>query len=152
MKDRSDDLSHHERTLLPRSYISLPCVNCVNHEPYRRQQHPNVVNVPLSSADIFWEVWKIVTRFLIFSAWFVCLVLSFFLSLFSSLFLYSFLFFFLSFCVSFFLLFLYLPFFLSFFLSFCFLLFSFFLSFSLSFFLFLFLSLFLSFCCLSRFV
>ena len=24
MKDRSDDLSHHERTLLPRSYISLP--------------------------------------------------------------------------------------------------------------------------------
>ena len=28
MKDRSDDTSHHERTLLPRSYISLP----VNHE------------------------------------------------------------------------------------------------------------------------
>ena len=25
MKDRSDDPSHHERTLLPRSYISLPC-------------------------------------------------------------------------------------------------------------------------------
>ena len=25
MKDRSDDLSHHEQTLLPRSYISLPC-------------------------------------------------------------------------------------------------------------------------------
>ena len=24
MKDRSDDPSHHERTLLPRSYISLP--------------------------------------------------------------------------------------------------------------------------------
>ena len=24
MKDQSDDLSHHERTLLPRSYISLP--------------------------------------------------------------------------------------------------------------------------------
>ena len=24
MKDRSDDSSHHERTLLPRSYISLP--------------------------------------------------------------------------------------------------------------------------------
>ena len=24
MKDRYDDLSHHERTLLPRSYISLP--------------------------------------------------------------------------------------------------------------------------------
>ena len=26
MKDRSDDPSHHERTLLPRSYISLLCV------------------------------------------------------------------------------------------------------------------------------
>ena len=26
MKDRSDDPSHHERTLLPRSYISLPMV------------------------------------------------------------------------------------------------------------------------------
>ena len=25
MKDRSDDPSHHERTLLPRSYIALPC-------------------------------------------------------------------------------------------------------------------------------
>ena len=25
MKDRSDDHSHHERTLLPQSYISLPC-------------------------------------------------------------------------------------------------------------------------------
>ena len=24
MKDRSDDPSHHERTLLPQSYISLP--------------------------------------------------------------------------------------------------------------------------------
>ena len=27
MKDRSDDPSHHERTLLPRSYISLLCVD-----------------------------------------------------------------------------------------------------------------------------
>ena len=27
MKDRSDDPSHHERTLLPRSYISLPQKN-----------------------------------------------------------------------------------------------------------------------------
>ena len=26
MKDRSDDPLHHERTLLPRSYISLPVV------------------------------------------------------------------------------------------------------------------------------
>ena len=30
MKDRSDDPSHHERTLLPRSYISLP--NCPVHK------------------------------------------------------------------------------------------------------------------------
>ena len=27
MKDRSDDPSHNERTLLPRSYISLPLLN-----------------------------------------------------------------------------------------------------------------------------
>ena len=27
MKDRSDNPSHHERTLLPRSYISLPTIN-----------------------------------------------------------------------------------------------------------------------------
>ena len=27
MKDRSDDPSHHEQTLLPRSYISLPRTN-----------------------------------------------------------------------------------------------------------------------------
>ena len=30
MKDRSDDPSHHERTLLPRSYISLP--ECGRHQ------------------------------------------------------------------------------------------------------------------------
>ena len=34
MKDRSDDPSHHERTLLPRSYISLP-----------RPQNVSTVNV-----------------------------------------------------------------------------------------------------------
>ena len=28
MKDRSDDLSHHKRTLLPRSYISINRVGC----------------------------------------------------------------------------------------------------------------------------
>ena len=32
MKDRSDDPSHHERTLLPRSYISLPhCEKEINN-------------------------------------------------------------------------------------------------------------------------
>ena len=31
MKDRSDDPSHHERTLLPRSYISLPNNNNKNN-------------------------------------------------------------------------------------------------------------------------
>ena len=30
MKDRSDGPSHHERTLLPRSYISLPVLKDVN--------------------------------------------------------------------------------------------------------------------------
>ena len=31
MKDRSDDLSHHKRTLLPRSYISLLCLKDYNN-------------------------------------------------------------------------------------------------------------------------
>ena len=31
MKDRSDDPSHHERILLPRSYILLPLYNEVLH-------------------------------------------------------------------------------------------------------------------------
>ena len=31
MKDRSDDRSHHERTLLPRTYISLPNLIGSNH-------------------------------------------------------------------------------------------------------------------------
>ena len=35
MKDRSDDPSHHERTLLPWSYISLPNYN--NAEPIQSQ-------------------------------------------------------------------------------------------------------------------
>ena len=30
MKDRSDDPSHHERTLLPQSYISLPEFRCTH--------------------------------------------------------------------------------------------------------------------------
>ena len=32
MKDRSDDPSHHERTLLPQSYISLPDLEGVGEE------------------------------------------------------------------------------------------------------------------------
>ena len=35
MKDRSDDPSHHERTLLPQSYISLPYI----HHPIDRIAH-----------------------------------------------------------------------------------------------------------------
>ena len=31
MKDRSDEPSHHERTLLPRSYISLLACHCFNN-------------------------------------------------------------------------------------------------------------------------
>ena len=34
MKDRSDDLSHHERTLLPRSHISLPPKASAGHLVY----------------------------------------------------------------------------------------------------------------------
>ena len=34
MKDWSDDPSHHERTLLPQSYISLLISDCVSHSSY----------------------------------------------------------------------------------------------------------------------
>ena len=37
MKDRSDDPSHHERTLLPRSYISLPLVMKTRKSPSQVQ-------------------------------------------------------------------------------------------------------------------
>ena len=42
MKDRSDDPSHHERTPLPRSYISLlsrgipRCTDAINPAPYKQ--------------------------------------------------------------------------------------------------------------------
>ena len=35
MKDRSDDPSHHERTLLPRNYISLPALSLSRVPLYR---------------------------------------------------------------------------------------------------------------------
>ena len=38
MKDRSDDPSHHERTLLPRSYISL-LPSCLKYEPTCTPNH-----------------------------------------------------------------------------------------------------------------
>ena len=41
MKDRSDDPSHHERTLLPRSYISLPIYIYILYENERKRKiHP----------------------------------------------------------------------------------------------------------------
>ena len=40
MKDRSDDPSHHERTLLPRSYISLPRTK-TSHKNNIQQQNIN---------------------------------------------------------------------------------------------------------------
>ena len=36
IKDRSDNPSHHERTLLPRSYISLRVLSCQWHGAYKR--------------------------------------------------------------------------------------------------------------------
>ena len=47
MKDRSDDPSHHERTLLPRSYTSLPTVRATLTTSWRtlRQLHRLVVGV-----------------------------------------------------------------------------------------------------------
>ena len=43
MKDRSDDPSHHERTLLPRSYISLPSKQECNHKRYVLYFNENIL-------------------------------------------------------------------------------------------------------------
>ena len=42
MKDRSDDPSHHERTLLPRSYILLPNL-------FRRERYQSETSLELNS-------------------------------------------------------------------------------------------------------
>ena len=53
MKDRSDDPSHHERTLLPRSYISLLELHRVNW--YSRDNfNPERVSCFLSLFVCFW--------------------------------------------------------------------------------------------------
>ena len=51
MKDRSDDPSHHERTLLPWSYISLPIIALLNKTfiffPFGGARCSSVVEFPL---------------------------------------------------------------------------------------------------------
>ena len=54
-KDRSDDPSHHERTLLLRSYISLPLSNSVNWRDKRGRTKDNTqceVNVLCDNVEI----------------------------------------------------------------------------------------------------
>ena len=46
MKDRSDDPSHHERTLLPRNYISL------HHRPTSKDHFLNVFTDTISFATM----------------------------------------------------------------------------------------------------
>ena len=45
MKDRSDDPSHHERTLLPRSYISLPAIGCQTNGIYIKKLNGKYVYI-----------------------------------------------------------------------------------------------------------
>ena len=45
MKDRSDDPPHHERTLLPRSYISLPNLKWIQSQNYS----PTVTNQTITT-------------------------------------------------------------------------------------------------------
>ena len=47
MKDRSDDPSHHERTLIPRRYISLPIC--------QQETHEVLVNSPSSHSNMISE-------------------------------------------------------------------------------------------------
>ena len=42
MKDRSDDLSHHKQTLLPRSYISLSVVTDQGQGYWKRPPQPKI--------------------------------------------------------------------------------------------------------------
>ena len=50
MKDRSDDPSHHERTLLPQSYISLPSSLACNHYFKNKSRRAGV----LRSRTLLW--------------------------------------------------------------------------------------------------
>ena len=62
MKDRSDDPSHHERTLLPRSYISLQSANkpdVLNHEQQMLfyinfSTDMTVFNIPVVEHKLWW--------------------------------------------------------------------------------------------------
>ena len=48
MNDRSDDPSHHERTLLPWSYISLPCEKNPHKKKKKKKKHPKTKPSPPS--------------------------------------------------------------------------------------------------------
>ena len=54
MKDRSDDPSHHERTLLPQSYISLP-IMVKDHSTRKKHLQPPILELlfPISSKGSF---------------------------------------------------------------------------------------------------
>ena len=53
MKDRSDDPSHHERTLLPRSYISLTsCLRVSGQEYGQSYGEGGTIYMPISTEGI----------------------------------------------------------------------------------------------------
>ena len=60
MKDRSDDPSHHERTLLPRSYISLPTPWRIDPTTHRttseRSYHGATSRSPPHEGSIRWPI------------------------------------------------------------------------------------------------
>ena len=62
MKDRSDDPSHHERTLLPRSYISLPGRNEREREMFYLTTHSTHFIYGYMASDIWLRTILIVRK------------------------------------------------------------------------------------------
>ena len=54
MKDRSDDPSHHERTLLPRSYISLPCAKEEEEDANRGEEEFHIYFRMCNAESLFY--------------------------------------------------------------------------------------------------
>ena len=93
MKDRSDDTSHHKRTLLPRSYISLRALKGVMYT-FNLNLHKHGIVSLLQVFDNFYvlamyrEILKILNCCFFFLSFFLSFIHSFFFSFFLSFFRY----------------------------------------------------------------
>ena len=93
MKDRSDDTSHHKRTLLPRSYISLRVLKGVMYT-FNLNLHKHGIVSLLQVFDnsyvlaMYREIFKILNCCFFFLSFFLSFIHSFFLSFILSFFRY----------------------------------------------------------------